>query len=167
MPVSKNAYKRCLIIHNLLKKSPKVPKSKAGILEIPDEEGFPGSPSMLEKYIEAIRNTFCLPIRYHREPDAGGYYYSDPDVGFDIPMSDEAVKTIYGAVNQLALFQNTAAFRNARDSLEKIMSRQLQLPGLDPDHRMQQTCKIPYRSAVSPYFKTPSDLLARLFHLRA
>ncbi|MEI6898581.1 MAG: WYL domain-containing protein [Bacteroidota bacterium] len=123
MPVNKNAYKRYLIIHNFLKKSLKVPKSKARILEILDEEGFQVSPSMFEKDLEAMRNTFGLPIKYHREPDVGGYYYSDTDVSFDIPMSDDVVKTIYGALNQLALFQNTAAFRNAKDSLEKIMSR--------------------------------------------
>ncbi|MEI6173244.1 MAG: WYL domain-containing protein [Bacteroidota bacterium] len=123
MPVSKNAYKRYLIIHNFLNKSLCVPKKKERILEILEDAGYKISASMFEKDIETMRNTFDLPIKYHREQDAGGYHYAELDVSFDIPMSDEVVKTIYGALKQLALFQNTTAFRNAKESLQKIMTR--------------------------------------------
>ena len=123
MPVNKNAYKRYLIIHNILAKSLHATKSKARILEILEEQGYGISPSMFEKDIDTMRHLFDLPIAYDRTKFKEGYYYTDPDVSFDIPMSDEVVKTIYGALDQLALFQNTAAFRNAKDSLEKIMSR--------------------------------------------
>jgi len=137
MPVNKNAYKRYLIIHNFLNKSLRTPKSKTRILEVLEDEGFKVSPSMFEKDLEAMRNTFGLPIKYHREIDVGGYYYSDPNVSFDIPMSDDVVKTIYGALNQLALFQNTKAFMNAKVSLENIMSRlsiELKRPDSETDN---------------------------------
>jgi predicted DNA-binding transcriptional regulator YafY len=138
MPVSKNAYKRYLIIHNFLNKSLQVPKSKERILEILEDEGFKISPSMIEKDLYAMRNTFELPIKYKHEYDAdyGGYYYPERNVSFDIPMDDDVVKTIYGALNQLALFENTTAFRNAKESLQKIMTRldidlKLKGPGME------------------------------------
>ena len=76
---------------------------------------------MFEKDLETLRKTFNLPIKYDYANQ--GYYYEDADVSFDIPMSDDVIKTIYGALSQLALFENTTAFRNAKESLEKIMSR--------------------------------------------
>jgi len=123
MPVNKNAYKRYLIIHNILNKSLEERKKKERLLEILDEQGYSISPSMFEKDIETMRHLFNLPIAYDRTKHLEGYYYTEKNVSFDIPMSDEVVKTIYGALNQLALFQNTTAFRNAKESLEKIMSR--------------------------------------------
>jgi hypothetical protein len=60
MPVSKNAYKRYLIIHNFLNKSLQVPKSKERILEILEDEGFKISPSMIEKDLYAINMSMTL-----------------------------------------------------------------------------------------------------------
>ena len=121
MPVNKNAYKRYLIIHNLLKKSIGYSIPKDRILKRLELSGCKISSSMFEKDLESLRKTFNLPIKY--DFAGQGYCYTDPDVSFDIPMSDEVIKTIYGALSQLALFQNTTAFRNAKESLEKIMSR--------------------------------------------
>ncbi|MCX6265813.1 MAG: WYL domain-containing protein [Bacteroidetes bacterium] len=134
MPVNKNAYKRYLIIHNLLEKSIGYPIPKDRILKRLELAGFKISSSMFEKDLESLRKTFNLPIKYDFANQ--GYCYTDLDVSFDIPMSDDVIKTIYGALSQLALFQNTKAFRNAKESLEKIMSRleidlKMPVPGKD------------------------------------
>ena len=96
MPVSKNAYKRYLIIHNILKRPPYL-ATKKRILGILEDEGYGISPSMFEKDLETLRVTFDLPIEYSRQ--MRGYYYTESNASFDLPMDDEVVKTIYGALN--------------------------------------------------------------------
>jgi len=120
MPISKNAYKRYLIIHNILANPPRY-ASKKRILEILEEKGYKISGSMFEKDLETLRSTFDMPIEYDQYKP--GYYYTEQNACFDIPMDDEVVKTISGALNQLELFANTSAFRNAKESLQKIMTR--------------------------------------------
>jgi len=126
MPVNKNAYKRYQIIHEIFSRYPRA-ATKKELLRKLEEQGYEISASMLEKDLSSMRNQFDLPIVYDHaggeDPKIGVYKYSEPDVRFDIPMTDEVIKTIYSALEHLKLFQDTAVFKNAKHSLEQIMTR--------------------------------------------
>ena len=126
MPINKNAYKRYQIIHEIFSRYPRTATKKELLCKL-EEQGCEISASMLEKDLSSMRNQFDLPIVYDHaggeDPKVGVYKYSEQDVRFDIPMSDEVIKTIYSALEQLKLFQDTAVFKNAKHSLEQIMTR--------------------------------------------
>ena len=119
MPTGKNAYKRYSLIDNAIWRM-KYPRSQ-DILNYLKDQGYPVSKSTLEKDIITLRDKFSMPVEFHRV--WMGYYYTDENAYFDIPITNEDVETIWMALDKLNLFRNNSAFRNVRDSLERIMTR--------------------------------------------
>lgn len=119
MPISKNAYKRFTIIDGMLQLGRYA--SKERILEKLAFEGYEISESMFEKDLATLRNKFDLPIKYDRYRE--GYYYSEEDVHFDIPLTTDAIETIWVAISKLKELQNTTAVSNVKRSLESIIRR--------------------------------------------
>ena len=119
MPVSKNAYKRYLILNNTLRQ--KNYPSMQKLLNILGEEGYAVSKSTVEKDLETMRSKFGRSIEYDRA--VNGYYCTREDVNFDLPLSSDDVETIRMAIGKLSIFRNTTAFKNVKKSLERIMSR--------------------------------------------
>lgn len=119
MPISKNAYKRFTIIDGMLRSGRYA--SKDEILEKLAFEGYEISESMFEKDLSTLRNKFDLPIKYNRY--RAGYHYTERDVHFDIPLTSDAVETIWLAISKLKELQNTAAVSNVKRSLESIVRR--------------------------------------------
>ena len=119
MPVNKNAYKRYLIIHNHLSKFSRT-ASKDELLDLLERSDYGISERQFDNDIREMRYTFNLPIKFKPKE---GYYYSEPDVSFDLPLSDSDIKIIYRALDNLAFFYQGSAYRNTKRILEKIMKR--------------------------------------------
>lgn len=119
MPISKNAYKRFTIIDGMLRSGRYA--SKDDILEKLELEGYQISESTFEKDLSALRDKFDLPIEYDRYRE--GYFYTERDVHFDIPLTYDAVETIWLAISKLKELQNTEAVSNVKRSLETIVRR--------------------------------------------
>jgi predicted DNA-binding transcriptional regulator YafY len=119
MPVSKNAFKRYSLLDNAIRRK-KYPTLE-NLLDLLEDEGYPVSVSTVEKDLETLRSKFSMPIVYDRLEK--GYYYTDKNAYFDIPITNNDVETIWLALDKLSLFRHTEAFSNVRDSLERIMMR--------------------------------------------
>jgi len=119
MPVNKNAFRRFQIIDEMLKR--KRYPSRMDILDRLDQEGYTVSGATFENDLATLRLEFDLPIAYsHAEK---GYYYTDPDVAFDLPIGNEEIETIWMAIDTLRQFRHSEAFKNVNKSLERIMTR--------------------------------------------
>jgi predicted DNA-binding transcriptional regulator YafY len=119
MPVNKNAYRRYQLIDAILLKGgyPSLEK----ILFYLKYKGCSVSAGTLENDLKAMRSHFKCSIEYSRSNM--GYFYSDPEASFDIPVSDEDVETIWMAIDKLKEFRYSKAFQNVNKMLERLRSR--------------------------------------------
>jgi len=119
MPVSKNAFRRFQLIDEVLQNGRYA--SRQRIMDYLEENGYFVSVSTFEKDLETLRSKFSLPIAYDRSRE--GYYYTDPDASFDIPLSGQDVETIRLALGKLEQFRFSRSFKNVSNSIERISNR--------------------------------------------
>lgn len=119
MPVTRNAYRRFLIIDSMLRH--KTYPSKKMIMDKLKESDIDISDSMLEKDLAAMRNIMMLDIIYDRHHN--GYAYGDDSTRFDVVFSEDELALIWLAVQQLKPFEYSNVTRSIISSLEKISKR--------------------------------------------
>jgi predicted DNA-binding transcriptional regulator YafY len=119
MPVSKNAYRRFQLIDEMLQKGRYA--SRQQIMNYLEDQGYLVSISTFEKDLETMRSKFSLPIAYDRSRE--GYYYTDPNACFDVPLSSQDVETIKLALGKLEQFRYSQSFKNVSNSIERISNR--------------------------------------------